>query len=78
MVFKYILKAQCLDDYKKAIGEGGKMMFKQFLKSERGDTNFISILIVMGIVILLAGIFIGFKDRIVGMVEDILDKFVIK
>ena len=54
------------------------MMFKQFLKSERGDTNFISILIVMGIVILLAGIFIGFKDRIVGMVEDILDKFVIK
>ena len=53
-------------------------MFKKFLKSERGDTNFISILIVMGIVILLAGIFIGFKDKIVGMVQNIIDGFVIK
>ena len=44
---------------------------------ERGDTNFISILIVMGIVILLAGLFIGFKDKIVGMVQEIVDSFVI-
>ena len=52
-------------------------MFKKFLKSERGDTNFISILIVMGIVILLAGLFIGFKDQIVGQVQEIIDGFVI-
>ena len=44
---------------------------------ERGDTNFISILIVMGIVILLAGLFIGFNDQIVKMVKDIVDGFVI-
>lgn len=47
-------------------------------KSERGDTNFISILIVMGIVILLAGLFIGFKDSIVKMVSDIVGGFTIK
>ena len=31
-----------------------------FANEERGDTNFISILIILGIVILLAGLFIGF------------------
>jgi len=45
--------------------------------SERGDTNFISILIILGIVILVAGLFIGFKDRIVTMVQDIVDDFTI-
>lgn len=52
-------------------------MFKNFLKNEKGDTNFISILIVMGIVIILAGLFIGFKDQIVGQVRDIVDGFTI-
>lgn len=52
-------------------------MLNRIIKSERGDTNFISILIVMGIVILLAGLFIGFKDQIVGMVQEIIDGFVI-
>lgn len=41
--------------------------------SERGDTNFISILIILGIVVILAGIFIGFKDTIVNKVRDILE-----
>ncbi len=39
------------------------------LQNERGDTNFISILIILGIVVVLAGVFIGFKDRIVAEVE---------
>lgn len=42
-------------------------------KSERGDTNFISILIILGIVILLAGVFLGFKDTIVQKVQSIVD-----
>lgn len=46
-------------------------------KEERGDTNFISILIILGIVILLAGLFIAFKDQIVGMVEGIVNDFTI-
>ena len=48
-----------------------------FAKEERGDTNFISILIILGIVILLAGLFIGFKDQIVEQVKNIVDGFTI-
>ena len=51
---------------------------QKFRRSERGDTNFISILIVLGIVILLATLFIGFKDKIVGMVQGIVDGFSIE
>lgn len=47
------------------------------LDSERGDTNFISILIILAIVIILAGVFIGFKDAIVGQVQEIVDGFTI-
>lgn len=50
-------------------------MATSFKKSERGDTNFISILIILGVVILLAGIFIGFKDQIVGQVQQIINGF---
>lgn len=49
-----------------------------FAKEERGDTNFISILIILGIVILLAGLFIGFKDQIVNQVKAIVDGFTIE
>lgn len=47
------------------------------VKDERGDTNFISILIILGIVIIVAGVFIAFKDQIVGQVQDIIDGFTI-
>lgn len=47
------------------------------LADERGDTNFISILIILGIVILLAGVFIGFKDTIVSQVQAIIEGFTI-
>ena len=50
-------------------------MLKKFFNNEKGDTNFISILIVMGIVIILAGLFIGLKDQIVGQVQNIIDGF---
>ena len=44
---------------------------------ERGDTNFISILIILGIVIILAGLFMGFKDTIVNQVREIMDGFTV-
>lgn len=44
-------------------------------EDERGDTNFISILILLGVAIGLAAIFIGFKDQIVEMVQEIIDGF---
>lgn len=45
----------------------------RMMKSEKGDTNFISILIILGIVVLLAGVFLGFKDTIVEKVGGIVD-----
>lgn len=64
---KYILNA-----YIKAITG-----LNSFIKKENGDTNFISILIILGIVILLAVVFMAFKDQIIGMVTDIVDDFTI-
>ena len=49
----------------------------KMLKDEEGDTNFISILIILGIVILLAGVFMVFKDRIVEQVQEIVGDFTI-
>ena len=44
-------------------------------KKERGDTNFISILIVLGIVIIVAGVFLVFKNKIVEMVKGVIEGF---
>lgn len=60
----------------------GKLVCKvaesEVVQEERGDTNFISILIILGVVILLAGVFMTFKNQIVGMVTDIIDGFTIQ
>lgn len=50
---------------------------RDVLHDEEGDTNFISILIILGIVIILAGVFMGFKDQIVKMVQEIIESFTI-
>ena len=47
---------------------------ESFLTSERGDTNFISILIILVIVCALAGTFIGFKNQIVSKVTSAWSK----
>jgi hypothetical protein len=48
------------------------------VKDEKGDTNFISIIIILGIVIVVAGVFMGFKDQIVAMVRDKVNAFTIQ
>lgn len=49
--------------------------YLNFKYGERGDTNFISILIILGIVVVLGGLFIGFKDQIIGKVTDMVQGF---
>ena len=49
--------------------------FGKKLASEEGDTNFISIIIILGIVIVLVGVFIVFKDRIIKVVDEIVSGF---
>ena len=47
-----------------------KNAFNKFLKKENGDTNFISIIIILAIVMVVAAIFVGFKEQIVSWVND--------
>lgn len=49
----------------------------RFQREEKGDTNFISILIILALVILLAGTFMMFRDQIVASVQDIVGSFTI-
>lgn len=45
--------------------------------SERGDTNFISIILILGVVVILAGLFITFSDTIVGTVRSTIESFTV-
>lgn len=46
-----------------------------FFHDEKGDTNFISILVILAIVTVLIALFLAFKEEIVGWVEETMDKF---
>lgn len=43
-----------------------KQAVKHFLTEDRGDTNFISIAIILVVVIAVAIVFIAFKDQVLG------------
>ncbi|MGN0488112.1 MAG: hypothetical protein ACI4HO_02485 [Ruminococcus sp.] len=60
---------------KKEMAKMNLLNFAQQIKSEEGDTNFISIIIILGIVIILVGIFVGFKDTIITTIENIVSGF---
>lgn len=46
-----------------------------WLKNERGDTNFISVLILLGIAIALAAIFLGYKESVLAWVKENIGSF---
>lgn len=48
---------------------------EKFMSEERGDTNFISILIILGVIVVLAGVFMGFGDDIKDAVDKALSSF---
>ncbi len=48
-----------------------------FKNEERGDTNFISISIILAIVVILVATFLGFRDQIMSVVSDKVNKFAI-
>lgn len=45
------------------------------LKEDGGDTNFLSILIILAIVLVVAVAFIAFKDQIFDLVNQAFNKF---
>ena len=48
----------------------GKSELKRFFKEENGDTNFISIIIILAVVMVVAAIFLGFRTQIVNWVNS--------
>ncbi|MEE1319314.1 MAG: hypothetical protein UHD05_07360 [Ruminococcus sp.] len=60
---------------KKEMAKLGLRNIADKFKTENGDTNFISIIIILGIVIILVGVFVAFKDSIIGTIEGIVDGF---
>lgn len=52
-----------------------KEAVEEIRDNERGDTNFISIVIILVIVMVVAAVFIGFKDQILGAASDTFNDF---
>lgn len=54
---------------------GAKLRLNAFVNQEEGDTNFISILVLLGIALALAGVFLGFKDQVIAWVDTNIGDF---
>ena len=52
-----------------------QIKMSSFFRDEKGDTNFISILVLLGIALALAGVFLVFKDQIIGWVDTNIGSF---
>lgn len=52
-----------------------KFKVQNFLRDENGDTNFLSIMIIMGIVLILAVVFMALRKNIVEFVKNAIDNF---
>lgn len=48
---------------------------EDFKNNEDGDTNFISLMVILGLVGGIAIAFIGFKDQIVNKVTELINNF---
>lgn len=66
---------------KKLVAKMNAMMIKakikvdEFINNERGDTNFISILVILGIALALAAVFLAFKDQVIAWVDTNIGDF---
>ena len=47
--------------------------WNRFVQEEEGDTNFISIIVILGIVMVLVGVFAAFKDQIIQAASDLIN-----
>lgn len=52
-----------------------KSKVESFMKDEKGDTNFISIMVLLGIALALASVFLTFKDQVLGWVDENVGDF---
>ena len=52
-----------------------KCKIDSFIYNDKGDTNFISIIVVLGIVLALAAVFLTFKDQILAWTDSNIGDF---
>ena len=51
-------------------------VLEKFKKSERGDTNFVSMLLIIGIVVVLAGLFLTLGKNVMTAIEGKVTQFI--
>lgn len=51
-------------------------VLEEFKKSERGDTNFVSMLLIIGIVVVLAGLFLTLGKNVMTAIEGKVTQFI--
>lgn len=50
--------------------------FQSFKNSERGDTNFVSMLLIIGIVVVLAGLFLTLGKGVMSSISNKIKDFI--
>ena len=50
--------------------------FEEFKGSERGDTNFVSMLLIIGIVVVLAGLFLTLGESVMTSITTKVNDFI--
>ena len=54
---------------------GMEKSIQNFCTDEKGDTNFISIIIILAAVIALSGVFVKFGNKIIDQVKGVINDF---
>ena len=67
-----------LDDMLLAFRVKAECAWNNFMDSERGDTNFVSMLLIIGIVVVIAGLFLTFGKGVMTTISGKVTQFISK
>lgn len=67
-----------LDDMLLALRVKAECAWDNFMDSERGDTNFVSMLLIIGIVVVIAGLFLTFGKGVMTTISGKVTQFISK
>ena len=67
-----------LDDMLLALHVKAECAWNNFMDSERGDTNFVSMLLIIGIVVVIAGLFLTFGKGVMTTISGKVTQFISK
>lgn len=65
-----------LDDMLLALRVKAECAWNNFMDSERGDTNFVSMLLIIGIVVVIAGLFLTFGKGVMQTISGKVTQFI--